>query len=109
MFLTDEEDKLTEEYLRQGYVIRPAADLGALDWIRKKFVSLSTQELGDEDEPNANNWLNQIHESVSLKDLNDFRVKMIDAIMKNTELILRKPLCQNALSVSRIISRKFFA
>ena len=42
MFLTKEELDLTEEYLRQGYIIRPVADREALDWIRKKFVSLST-------------------------------------------------------------------
>ena len=88
MFFNKEELDLTEEYLRQGYIIRPVADREALDWIRKKFVSLSTQELRAEDEPNADNWLNQIHESVPVKDLNDFRMKMIGGI--NAESDCRK-------------------
>ena len=72
MFLSEEEQLLTKEYLRQGYIIRPVADQKALTWIRKKFMSLSTQELRVEDELSAENWLNQIHESVPVEELNDF-------------------------------------
>ena len=88
MFFNKEELDLTEEYLRQGYIIRPVADREALDWIRKKFVSLSTQELRVKDEPKAENWLNHIHESVPVKELNDFRMKMIGGI--NVDLDCRK-------------------
>jgi sporadic carbohydrate cluster 2OG-Fe(II) oxygenase len=88
MFLSKEEKKLTNEYLRQGYIIRPVGDRDALDWIRKKIVSLSTQELRVEDELSAENWLNQIHESVHVNELNDFRMKMIGGI--NAESDYRK-------------------
>ena len=88
MFLSEEEKRLTNEYLRQGYVVRPVADREALDWIRNKFISLSTQELKVVDEPDTENWLNQIHESVPVKELNDFRMKMIDGI--NAEADCRK-------------------
>ena len=88
MFLSGEEQALTEEYLRQGYIIRPVADQKALTWIRKKFMSLSTQELRVEDELSAENWLNQIHESVPVEELNDFRMKMIMGI--NAESDFRK-------------------
>ena len=85
MFLSDEEKKLTEEYLCQGYVIRPVAYRGALDLIRNKFISLSKQELKVVDEPDTENWLNQIHESVSVEELNDFRIKMIVGINAESE------------------------
>jgi sporadic carbohydrate cluster 2OG-Fe(II) oxygenase len=88
MFLSGEEQALTEEYLRQGYIIRPVADQKALTWIRKKFMSLSTQELRVEDELSAENWLNQIHKSVHVNELNDFRMKMIGGI--NAESDCRK-------------------
>jgi len=96
MFLNQEELDLTEEYLRQGYIIRPVADQEALDWIRNKFVSLSTQELGVKDEPSAENWLNHIHESVPVQELNDFRMKMIGGINADTDcrknyFLLAKP------------------
>ena len=41
MFLRKDEQELTEEYLEQGYVIRPVADLVALNWIKDKFIKLS--------------------------------------------------------------------
>ena len=85
MFFNKEELDLTEEYLRQGYIIRPVADREALDWIRKKFVSLSAQELRVKDESKAENWLNHIHESVPVKELNDFRMKMIVGINAESE------------------------
>ena len=88
MFLSGEEQALTEEYLRQGYIIRPVADQKALTWIRKKFISLSTQELKVEDELSAENWLNQIHKYVPVEELNDFRMKMIMGI--NAESDFRK-------------------
>ena len=88
MFLSGVEQALTEEYLRQGYIIRPVADQKALTWIRKKFMFLSTQELRVEDELSAENWLNQIHESVHVNELNDFRMKMIGGI--NAEPDCRK-------------------
>ena len=40
MFLSQAEAQLTEDYLRDGYVIRPAADKEALDWIRAQFLIL---------------------------------------------------------------------
>ncbi len=96
MFLNQEEINLTEEYLRQGYIIRPVANQEALDWIRNKFVSLSTKELRVEEKPSTENWLNDIHEFVSVKELNDFRMKMIDGINADTDcrknyFLLAKP------------------
>jgi sporadic carbohydrate cluster 2OG-Fe(II) oxygenase len=85
MFLSGEEQALTEEYLRQGYIIRSVADQKALTWIRKKFMSLSTQELKVEDELSAENWLNQVHEYVPVEELNDFRMKMIVGINAEPE------------------------
>ena len=85
MFLSGEEQALTEEYLHQGYIIRSVADQKALTWIRKKFMSLSTQELKVEDELSAENWLNQVHEYVPVEELNDFRMKMIVGINAEPE------------------------
>ena len=88
MFLKKEEKELTEEYLEQGYVIRPVADLVDLKWIRDKFINLSKKEIGAVDESDENKWLNMIHDKVSVKLLNDFRLKMIGSI--NSELELRE-------------------
>ena len=85
MFLSGEELALTEEYLRQGYIIRSVADQKALTWIRNKFMFLSTQELKVEDELSPENWLNQVHEYVPIEELNDFRMKIIVGINAESE------------------------
>ena len=80
MFLSEEEQLLTKEYLRQGYIIRPVADQKALAWIRKKIYTLSKQNFTDENSSNVDSWLNHIHESITAKQLNDFRLKIFDGI-----------------------------
>ena len=45
MFLTVSEQTLSNEYLSQGYVIRPVADLEALQWMRTQFVRLVAEAL----------------------------------------------------------------
>ena len=77
MFLSKAEAQLTEDYLRDGYVIRPAADKEALDWIRAQFLKLINDALGGGIPAERGDILNQIHTCVPVKDLNDFRLKII--------------------------------
>ena len=38
MFLTKEDQSLSEEYIKNGYLIRPVANQDALDWIQSRIV-----------------------------------------------------------------------
>ena len=87
MFLSEEEQLLTKEYLRQGYIIRPVADQKALAWIHKKIYNLSKQNFTDENSSNVDSWLNHIHESITAKQLNDFRLKIIDGIKDESKIV----------------------
>jgi len=88
MFLSKEEQVMTEEYLRQGYVIRPVANKKALEWIRQKIYNLSEQNVTTDGPKEVNSLLNNIHESITVKELNDFRLKIIGGI--NAEPEFRK-------------------
>ena len=88
MFLTDKEEILTDEFLSNGYVIRKVEDLDALNWVRKKFVDFSKTYLKFNNKTDRKNLLDQIHSFVSKKDLNHFRLKMIEQI--NAEPNFRK-------------------
>ena len=88
MFLSKEEKTLTEEYLRQGYIIRPVADQRALEWIHQKIYNLSEQNVTTDGPKEVNSLLNNIHESITVKELNDFRLKIIGGI--NAEPEFRK-------------------
>ncbi|MEI6737345.1 MAG: sporadic carbohydrate cluster 2OG-Fe(II) oxygenase [Pseudomonadota bacterium] len=80
MFLSDAEQVLSKEYLKQGYVIRSVADLEALDWIRNKFTGLLSEILGTTLDESPEHVLNQIHKRVSVSQLNTFRLKVIQGI-----------------------------
>jgi len=77
MFLTESEQRLSDEYLRQGYVICPVADHEALDWIRSQFVRLIGETLGTTTGGKPEDLLNRIHQRVSVEELNAFRLKII--------------------------------
>ncbi len=77
MFLTQSEKQLSDEYLNQGYIIRPAADLEALEWIRGQFIRLIFDALGVRADGRPEDTLNQIHHKVSVSELNTFRLNII--------------------------------
>jgi sporadic carbohydrate cluster 2OG-Fe(II) oxygenase len=77
MFLTSSEQALSKEYLSQGYVIRPVADLEALQWIRTQFMILVGESLETPLDGTPEEVLNNIHNHVSVAKLNTFRLKII--------------------------------
>lgn len=77
MFLTESEQKITNEYLADGYVIRPVADMDALHWMRDKFAQLVSDALNLPAVPDSGQLLNFIHEKVPVPELNAFRLKII--------------------------------
>ena len=77
MFLTDSEQALSTEYLAQGYIIRPVADVEALQWIQAQFVRLVGETLGAQLNGAAKDVLNHIHRQVPVAELNTFRLKII--------------------------------
>jgi sporadic carbohydrate cluster 2OG-Fe(II) oxygenase len=80
MFLTETESQLCDEYLREGYVIRPVADYDALNRIRNHLVYLIGDALGKPSVSEPAQLLNSIHETVAIEELNDFRLKIIRGI-----------------------------
>jgi sporadic carbohydrate cluster 2OG-Fe(II) oxygenase len=77
MFLTKSEKNLSDEYLQQGYIIRPVADLEALESIRRQYIRLIGETLGTEAEATPEVTLNQIHQRVPVAGLNTFRLQII--------------------------------
>lgn len=77
MYFNEDEQVFFDEYLKKGYVVRPASDLKALNWINEKFIYLINKEIGLNLEDSPQDILNSIHERVSVSDLNDFRLNII--------------------------------
>lgn len=80
MFLNKFEQEISDEYTRQGYVIRPAADPEALEKIRSTVIRLIADSIGIKEDNDADHILNFIHSSIPVKELNNFRLKIIREI-----------------------------
>lgn len=80
MFLTETERELSDEYFREGYIIRPVADAEALNRIRVHFANVISEVLGKPSVADTDRLLNGIHEHVPVDKLNDFRLKVIRGI-----------------------------
>ena len=85
MFFDKYEIEMTNQYLQNGYIIRPVADLGALQWMRNNFVEIVSECLGITDFYEPEELLNDIHDRVEVKELNQFRLKVIRAFNSVSE------------------------
>ncbi len=85
MFFTDNENALSNKYINNGYVVEPVDNNDALSWIRDKFVEISKEELGITNNLKDDDFLNSIHNFISVPDLNSFRLKVFKRINKFPE------------------------
>jgi sporadic carbohydrate cluster 2OG-Fe(II) oxygenase len=79
-FLSKEDILLSEEYLKNGYVIRDSASYDSIQYLRDSIVNCITNILGCEKPENPDQFLNQIHEKVKPNELNNFRLSVIKGI-----------------------------
>ena len=77
-FLSKDEKILGKEFIDQGYIIRPVANKDALDKIQKFAVDKLSKK--------GNDSLNKTHESISIEELNTFRLEVIKEINEQSWL-----------------------
>ena len=71
-FSSQKDKKIEKEFIEQGYIIRPVANKDALDKIQKFAVDKLSKK--------GNDSLNKTHESISIEELNIFRLEVIKEI-----------------------------
>ncbi len=78
-FYTEQEIELTRQFLKDKYMITPAEDMDSLNAIRKKIAHEAAKainhSLASDDE--ISSFLNNIHQYMSVDQLNDVRLKII--------------------------------
>ena len=77
MYITKDEQELSDEYLAQGFIIKPVADLEALEWMSNQFIHLMADEIDVGSKNDPQDILNHIHQKVPVSELNEFRLKII--------------------------------
>ena len=82
-FLTLEDTKISNEFKRDGYVIRNVADKKSLDYIQSKFIKLIKKNYKFEKNYNNEKILNFVHKKIKKNQLNNFRLKILNEINKD--------------------------
>lgn len=75
-FLTPEDQKISNEFKKNGFIIRDVANIKSLDWIQSKFVNQIIKV-------KKNKYLqvlNTIHTKIKQNALNNFRLKIYNKI-----------------------------
>jgi sporadic carbohydrate cluster 2OG-Fe(II) oxygenase len=77
-FLSKNEKALENEFMNQGFIIREVANKDALNKIQKFAIDMLSRKTGD--------TLDNAHKSISINELNDFRLDVIKELNSQTWL-----------------------
>ena len=83
-FLEKNEKSLSQEFLNTGYLIRKSENLQSIKLIRKIILQSTKKYLNTKKNINLNN----IHKFISIKELNSFRLQIINDLSNNKNLRL---------------------
>ncbi len=75
-FLTPEDQKISNEFKKNGFIIRDVANIKSLDWIQSKFVN----QIKTVKKNKYLQVLNTIHTKIKKNALNNFRLKIYNKI-----------------------------
>jgi sporadic carbohydrate cluster 2OG-Fe(II) oxygenase len=85
-FYPADQEKLGQDFLSEGYIIREVADRPALDAIRAEIVTILANEMGQPVPDDHQAFLDHAHEFISISDLNQIRLAIYRAINAGTWL-----------------------
>ena len=81
-FISDEETKIATQFCEIGYIKQEVEDQESLKKIRSLVYNLACDATGLSSEKLASDFLNGFHNEISLNDLNDHRVQIIEQLNK---------------------------
>ena len=86
MFIEQFEKNIADEFIEKGFVIKPVDNFESLKWIKKNILELALEHNKNNIKDVPENILDNFHNYLSVKDLNDIRVKIIALINKKMSL-----------------------
>ena len=83
MFVDQEEQQLSDEFIKNGFIKRRVGDVDSLEQIKEKLLKIVSSY---KDLNNKNIILENIHNHIPSESLNDFRLFCINELSKSSEL-----------------------
>ena len=81
LFISESENHLSNKYLKDGYIIANIQNKEPLDWIKQFYIRF-IKDYFQKDLPNKDIF-NNFHKLIKIKDLNKFRLELIQELNKN--------------------------
>lgn len=86
-FLSKEEKKISQEFEKNGFIVKDILNVKSLEKIRKLFIKLIKFNIKSKlSKQSDEKILNYIHREVKVNKLNNFRIKIINEINKKKNL-----------------------
>ena len=79
-FLSDDENTIANDYLEKGYIVGKIQEKDTISWIRKSLINIAKEELKINKTVEEDDFLDTIHEHLTVGQLNDFRLAMISGM-----------------------------
>ncbi len=83
MFLSKLEKKISQEYLKNGYVIKNIDNMDSLNWIRDYFCKIINSTIPRSKKEKKKYILDNVHKYIKVSDLNKFRLDIFNKINSN--------------------------
>ncbi len=77
-FISENELKLSEQFLNDGYIIAPVNSLEALNKIQEACIQATSKHLGIKNKKKPQDFLNSISEHIEIPELNDLRLSVFN-------------------------------
>lgn len=114
-FFTEQEKQVSQQFLRDKYLISPAEDMTALTAIRRRVATAAAHAINQPvpSDEETGDFLNNIHQKLSVSDLNDVRMKVILEMNRDPHFRLNyyktakaalMLLCGNELAMQRRVN-----
>ena len=85
-FIAKIDKKISSEFEKTGYIIKPSANLKSLEKIRSIFIKSIKRSIKINYKLKDSEIFNSIHKVIKPKELNNFRLKIIGDINRNKEI-----------------------
>jgi len=84
MYLTKNENKLSEDFIRDGFLILKVNQIESLNFIRGYIEGLIYEKISSA--KNNKNILNEFHRYIKIKEINNFRLDFINSLNSESKI-----------------------